>query len=80
MLVLMDFAGGMFSLGQMMIDGYNFNDWSSFLGNPTKSGITFVTHLFDIIFIFQHYVCYPHLNSEAENDGYQPLRQNVPRE
>ncbi|XP_055345306.1 cystinosin-like isoform X2 [Paramacrobiotus metropolitanus] len=56
--VLLDFTGGMLSLAQMFIIAYNFDDWSSTLGNPTKIGLGLLSIFFDVIFIIQHYCLY----------------------
>lgn len=54
----MDFAGGWLSLAQLSIDSALQNDWSGMIGNPVKFGLSNITIVFDIIFIFQHYVLY----------------------
>ena len=80
-LVLLDLTGGVFSSAQMILDGYNFNDWSSLTGNPTKFGIALVTYVFDFIFILQHYVWYRHSNlksNEFGHEGYEPILQRDP--
>ncbi|XP_043195929.1 cystinosin homolog isoform X2 [Amphibalanus amphitrite] len=56
--VLLDFTGGSLSILQMFIDAYNYNDWSSIFGNPTKFGLGLFSVLFDILFICQHYCLY----------------------
>jgi hypothetical protein len=56
--ILLDFTGGSLSLIQMFFLAYNFNDWSSIFGSPTKFGLGFFSILFDIVFILQHYVLY----------------------
>lgn len=57
-LVLLDLTGGLLSVVQMILDAYNYNDWVSIFGNPTK----FTLGLFNIFvhsfFIIQHYVLY----------------------
>ena len=45
-------------MGQMIADSYNFDDWSSFSGNPTKFIVGFFTLVFDTVIILQHFVCY----------------------
>ena len=80
-LVLLDLTGGIFSCGQMIIDGFNFKDWSSLTGNSTKFGIALVTYVFDFIFILQHYVWYRHSNLKANNRlhvEYEPILQRDP--
>ena len=56
--VLLDFAGGMLSLSQLMMDAYDMNDSSAITGNWVKFGLSFVSIFFDIIFIVQHYILY----------------------
>ena len=56
--VICDVNGGLFSIGQMVADSYNFDDWSSFSGNPTKFIVGVFTLVFDVILIIQHYMCY----------------------
>ena len=56
--VFSDLVGGTFSILQMVVISYNENDWSSFIGDPTKFGLGLFSILFDILFILQHYVFY----------------------
>lgn len=56
--VLLDFAGGIFSILQMILDAYNYGDWTSFVGDFTKLGLGMFSVAFDILFMFQHYVCF----------------------
>ena len=80
-LVLLDLMGGVFSSAQMVIDGYNFNDWSSLSGNSTKFGIALVTYVFDFIFILQHYVWYRNSIVKTNNRvrvGYELIPQRNP--
>ena len=56
--VFSDLIGGIFSILQMVVSSYNENDWSSFIGDPTKFGAGLLSVLFDILFILQHYVFY----------------------
>ncbi|KAH7402722.1 L-cystine transporter-like protein [Pyrenochaeta sp. MPI-SDFR-AT-0127] len=70
--MLLDFAGGWLSLAQLVIDSSLQNDWSGVTGNPVKFGLGNITIVFDIIFIFQHYVLYrqpmKHDDDEEENE------------
>lgn len=52
----MDFAGGILSLMQLLIDSSLQADWSGLTGNPVKLGLSNISLFFDIIFILQHYV------------------------
>ncbi|KAF2738474.1 cystinosin [Polyplosphaeria fusca] len=56
--MLLDFAGGIFSLAQLFIDSALQNDWSGITGNPVKFGLGNVTLIFDVIFFLQHYILY----------------------
>ena len=57
-MIFFDLIGGISSILQMVAISYNENDWSSFIGNPTKFGAGLLSILFDILFILQHYVFY----------------------
>ncbi|XP_061499279.1 cystinosin homolog isoform X1 [Anopheles gambiae] len=56
--VLLDFTGGMLSMLQMLLNGYNYDDWASIFGDPTKFGLGLFSVMFDILFMVQHYVLY----------------------
>lgn len=56
--VLLDFSGGLLSMLQMILNGYNFNDWKSIFGDLSKFGLGFFSVCFDIFFMIQHYVFY----------------------
>lgn len=56
--VLLDFIGGLFSISQMFIIAYNFDDWYSLVGNSTKFGLGLASITFDIIFMVQHFIIY----------------------
>ncbi|XP_062533746.1 cystinosin homolog isoform X1 [Armigeres subalbatus] len=55
---LLDIAGGLLSILQMVINAWNFDDWQSIWGDPVKFGLGVFSILFDIVFIVQHYVLY----------------------
>ncbi|XP_042230869.1 cystinosin homolog [Homarus americanus] len=63
--ILLDFTGGTLSVAQMFIIAYNYNDWGSIFGDPTKFGLGLFSVIFDIFFMIQHYVLY------RGNEGYQ---------
>lgn len=69
--VLLDFTGGMLSMGQMLINAYNFNDWASIFGDPTKFGLGLFSVFFDVFFIIQHYILYRH------RPAYEPLPSGI---
>ncbi|KAK7571061.1 hypothetical protein V9T40_014665 [Parthenolecanium corni] len=58
--VLFDFVGGSFSMLQMLLDGYNYNDWDNIFGDPTKFGLGMFSVAFDLFFMYQHYILYRH--------------------
>ncbi len=64
--ILLDFTGGSLSLLQMFLLAYNFNDWSSIFGSPTKFGLGFFSIIFDFVFIIQHYILYRNSNAYEE--------------
>ena len=55
--VLLDFAGGFLSIAQLILDGAT-KGWSGVVGDPVKFALGFVSIVFDILFIVQHYVLY----------------------
>ncbi|XP_065204317.1 cystinosin homolog [Planococcus citri] len=63
--VILDFNGAFFSVSQMLINAYNYDDWESIMGDPTKFGLGSVSLGFDILFCYQHYVLYRHSNSDT---------------
>ncbi|CRK88704.1 CLUMA_CG002366, isoform B [Clunio marinus] len=56
--IILDFTGGLLSMLQMILNSYNYNDWQSIFGDPTKFGLGLFSVLFDIVFMLQHYVFY----------------------
>ncbi|XP_065371333.1 cystinosin homolog isoform X1 [Calliphora vicina] len=65
--ILLDFTGGTLSMLQMILNAYNYDDWVSIFGDPTKFGLGLFSVLFDIFFMLQHYVFYSH------NQPYETL-------
>lgn len=69
--ILLDFTGGILSMLQMLLNGYNYDDWNSIFGDPTKFGLGLFSVLFDILFMVQHYGLYRHsrkLDDNNDND------------
>ena len=54
--ILLDFAGGVMSILQLLIDSSLQNDWSGVSGNPVKFLLANVSIFFDIIFCTQHFM------------------------
>ncbi|XP_041447671.1 cystinosin homolog [Drosophila obscura] len=66
--ILLDFTGGMLSMLQMILNGFNYDDWASIFGDPTKFGLGLFSVLFDIFFMLQHYVFYRHSRESSNSD------------
>ncbi|XP_071633301.1 cystinosin isoform X3 [Temnothorax longispinosus] len=63
--IFLDFTGGILSMLQMILNAYNYDDWESIFGDPTKFGLGFFSVAFDIFFIIQHYVLYRHSDEKV---------------
>lgn len=64
--ILLDMAGGVLSVSQLIIDSYLQGDWSGVTGNPVKLLLGNVSMFFDVLFMTQHYVLYRGRDSERE--------------
>jgi len=53
-MVALDITGGSLSVGQMLVNCYNKDDWSSLEGNATKLLVGIMSVLFDVILMAQH--------------------------
>ena len=53
-----DFIGGVLSILQVFFLSYNNNQWCVIFGNFTKFGLALVSIIFDVLFLFQHYLFY----------------------
>ncbi|XP_026827827.1 cystinosin homolog isoform X2 [Ooceraea biroi] len=67
--IFLDFTGGILSMLQMILNAYNYDDWESIFGDPTKFGLGFFSVAFDIFFIIQHYVLYRNRGEYIELPG-----------
>ncbi len=56
--ILLDFAGGILSIAQLVLDSSLQQDWSGIMGNPIKLGLGNVSIAFDLVFFLQHFVLY----------------------
>ncbi|KAE8411788.1 PQ loop repeat-domain-containing protein [Aspergillus pseudocaelatus] len=56
--ILLDIAGGVFSLVQLFLDSSFQDDWSGITGNPIKLLLSNISIFFDILFMVQHYILY----------------------
>lgn len=72
--ILLDLAGGILSILQLIIDSAFQGDWSGITGNPVKLGLGNVSIFFDLVFIVQHYILYPETTtSDEESRVHEPL-------
>jgi len=55
---ILSFTGGIFSLGQQVIDSFNKNNWTILFGNIPKLLLALQSIGFDTIFFLQHYCLY----------------------
>ncbi|GAA53469.1 Cystinosin [Clonorchis sinensis] len=58
--ICLDLTGGTLSLLQMFIVAYNFDDWRSGFGSPTKLGLGLFSIMFDVFFMVQHWCLFRH--------------------
>ena len=65
-MVVLDLYGGVLSVAQLLLDCWNSHDWGGISGNIAKFLLGFVSIIFDLIFIFQHYVLYRNNGGRAE--------------
>lgn len=57
--VMLDFAGGVFSIMQLLLDSWISGNWSGIMGFMIKLALGVVTLVFDTIFLLQHYLWFP---------------------
>lgn len=57
--IILDFGGGLFSLTQLVLDCAVTQDLSGIVGNLAKFFLGLVSMVFDVIFLWQHYILYP---------------------
>ncbi|KXG53476.1 uncharacterized protein PGRI_005260 [Penicillium griseofulvum] len=79
--ILLDLSGAILSLIQLVLDASSQGDWSGAVGNIAKFLLGNITVLFDLIFIFQHFVLYRERSAEnkpgvSENDPLLDRRRN----
>ena len=77
--ILLDFMGGILSDIQLAGDCYIHNgNFSAITENLPKFGLGFISILFDIIFMFQHYVLYKNNNNNNRpTNGGETLNTNT---
>lgn len=76
--ILLDLAGGLLSLVQVMLDSSLQGDWSGVTGNPVKFLLGNITVFFDMIFVVQHYILYRNADGkDVPDEGLvRPLLDN----
>jgi cystinosin len=75
--ILLDFTGGMLSDLQLVFDCADLGDWTGITGNIAKFGLGFVSITFDIMFIGQHYVLFPHRGDAHHSLSYEDSKTDV---
>jgi cystinosin len=75
--ILLDFTGGCLSILQLVWDCADRHDFSGITGNPAKFGLGFVSIVFDLIFMIQHYCLYSSyaIASDTLDEQQEPLLQ-----
>lgn len=73
--ILLDLAGGVLSIAQLVLDSSMQDDWSGLTGNPVKLGLGNVSIAFDLVFLVQHYCLYPEAPAimTASTESIRPL-------
>ncbi|XP_031827270.1 lysosomal cystine transporter cystinosin [Nomia melanderi] len=75
--IFLDFTGGILSMLQMILNAYNYDDWESIFGDPTKFGLGFFSVAFDIFFIIQHYILYRLDTRNGTSDETLHKQENI---
>jgi cystinosin len=73
--VLMDILGSLLSALQLILDCGNTHDWDGITGDFVKFALSFISLIFDFIFMTQHYILYP---STAEYHTLPLLGTHLP--
>ena len=78
--IILDFTGGTLSILQLVLDCSDLGDFTGITGNSAKFGLGFVSIIFDICFMMQHYVLFADSGSpEAEPLLSEEDRAEPPR-
>ncbi|KUI71171.1 hypothetical protein VM1G_07124 [Cytospora mali] len=72
--ILLDFAGGVLSIAQLVLDSALQGDWSGITGNPVKFALGNVSMVYDLVFFSQHYVLYR--GAEGKSGEREALLEN----
>lgn len=72
--ILLDFIGGVLSLGQLLIDSsLQGGVWEGVKGNSVKLGLSGISIAYDIVFFVQHYVLYRNAREDMMSSETEPL-------
>ena len=74
--VLLDFTGGVLSVFQAFLDCSLSGNWSGIAGDPVKFGLGFISIIFDVIFMVQHYILFPDDGKVISSDGGDDAETN----
>uniref|UniRef100_T1J5P1 Cystinosin n=1 Tax=Strigamia maritima TaxID=126957 RepID=T1J5P1_STRMM len=66
--VILDLSGGFLSIVQMVLIAWNYDDWNSIIGDPTKLGLGLMSMMFCLVFLIQNYFFY-------KDSGYEPIEE-----
>ncbi|KAI9203550.1 L-cystine transporter [Polychytrium aggregatum] len=66
--ILLDFAGGIMSITQLVLDAYISGNWNGIIGNPIKLGLGLTSLAFNVIFMVQHYVLYTQREVHSQDE------------
>eukprot|EP01117_Protostelium_nocturnum_P011040 TRINITY_DN4003_c0_g1_i1.p1 TRINITY_DN4003_c0_g1~~TRINITY_DN4003_c0_g1_i1.p1 ORF type:complete len:279 (+),score=59.40 TRINITY_DN4003_c0_g1_i1:32-868(+) len=66
--ILLDLTGGFLSIAQLLLNGWRKSDWDGVIGNPVKFGLGFVSILFDLVYLVQHYILYGDKNENGDEE------------
>lgn len=75
--ILLDLAGGILSVAQQGIDSWLQRDWSGITGNPVKFALGNASLVYDVIFIWQHYVLYRGKDISDDEDSDDGERRRL---
>ncbi|XP_041006422.1 cystinosin homolog isoform X2 [Juglans microcarpa x Juglans regia] len=73
--ILLDFCGGVTNLMQMTVQSIDQGSWVNFHGNMGKMLLCLVSIIFDIIFMCQRFVLYPHKEPQVSPKSIEESRE-----
>jgi cystinosin len=72
----LDFSGGVLSIAQLLLDGATLG-WGGVVGDPIKFALGFVSMVFDVIFMIQHYCLFTDRNERKSSYDVASAGENV---